>query len=127
MKSPEQQAKDAELENKDLIERTIKIPLTPKQLVIIQEISNDRQVLQDKLTANNKREQDIISFVLEFKEIDAENTEGIRLVGKDIVVVMKPKPKPEVKEEKEESKTEPMSDIEQVAEDAAMKVESNHK
>lgn len=54
-----------------------KVSLTKKQREIIDEINKEKNALQEKFSVIQKRENDIVSFILEYEEISPSQVESI--------------------------------------------------
>jgi hypothetical protein len=103
MKDLKDQINQVEKENAELINRTITIPLTEKQLTIINKIGKEKEIAHKEFQAAMDKEQDVIDFVLEFKEISKEEVETLNIEGKNLVIVKVPKKKEKEKENEDES------------------------
>ena len=105
MKTPDQQAKEVEEQNKELVDRTINIPLTFKQINIITDIKKQQAALSKRYNKLTKQEKDLIEFVTDFQNIDSNNIEQIGLEGNNLVIIMKPVEKEVSKEDLLSAKT----------------------
>jgi len=104
MKTPEQEAKEAEERNKDLIARTSKIKIGPKTFANIRDIKQEQAIIQKDFAINQRREADLIDFVLEQAGIERKDLESINITDDSEVVAVKraiPVKEPVVDPEKE--------------------------
>lgn len=96
MKTPEEQAKEAEAKNKDLIARTFKVPAKPKAFRTFKALSQEKIALQQQWQAMERREIDIATLFLEIAGVEQEDVESFNLNEdtKEFVIITKSKDTP---------------------------------
>lgn len=85
------QAEEQEKKAKEIIDSTIRIPLTDKQAGILRKIVEDKKRLEQEFGKLNEKETELVTFTLEFKGIDQKQVQELKLseLGDALVVVMK--------------------------------------
>lgn len=99
------QAEEQEKKAKETIDNSLRIPLTDKQAGILRKITLDKKRLEEEFAKLGEKENDLITFMLEFKDIKQKDVQELKLseLGDALVVVMKPvakKDEPKVDEKK---------------------------
>jgi len=87
--TPEEQAKEleAKAENEGNI---VALTLTPRQLGVIANVTNDKKVLQDRLDEVVKREKDAVNLIIEAHGIDPMTVREVRMEEGKMVVTKHP-------------------------------------
>lgn len=99
------QAEEQEKKAKETIDLSIRIPLTDKQAGILRKITLDKKRLEEEFARLGEKETDLITFMLEFKDIKQKDVQEIKLseLGDALVVVMKPTEKKDNNKDLKES------------------------
>lgn len=109
---------EVEAKNKEVIDRNINVSVTEKQANILRKIIKEKAELEVRFTKLGEQEQDFITIIAEFKNINQEKVEQVKFseLGDSLIFTMKPESKPESKPEvlKEVTKEEPVKEAKEV-------------
>lgn len=95
MKTEVDQVKNVERVNKEGIENTKRVPLTKKQIDIFTKAVTDSQKYQEELRKTKEKENELLTIILEFANIDSTKITNIKLseTNDALVIEFIPQPK----------------------------------